>query len=109
MDLRSFSFGLVNPDGSVYFLFITDVNKYKNNCEVFGYDIMLQKFAYQYNTHEIGVDTSDSDAADKLARILSDMNIGMTLMKMNPYGTGFQEMKYNNSTGKITEVECRVL
>jgi len=109
MDLGSFSFGLVNPDGSVYYLFITDVAKYKNNCELFGPELLIRRLDQSYVDNRINLNTSDSNAAKKLAKILKDMDIGMTLMKMNSFGTGFKEMKYNGSTGKVTEVECRTL
>ena len=104
--LPSFSFGLVTSEG-VYFLFVHDINKYVTFWNLWG-ESGINKIDYEYEQLKISTNTSDSKSAEGLLKVLKKLDLGMTLMKMKPNGTGFVEMNLK-TFGGVKEVECRTL
>jgi len=102
-----FSFGVVTPDGNVYFLFVNDIDKYITFWDAWG-ETGINKIDYEYEKRKIDTNTSDSKSAEGLLKVLKELDLGMTLMKMNDHGTGFKEMSLK-PFGGVKEVECRIL
>lgn len=100
-DPETFFLGLVTSDG-VYFLSITDLDKFKALVARYSHNAVARGLFIKYYNHY----KDPSNKIDWFAKFLSEMNTGMTLTTT---GKDFKDVKtkeYNPNTKKITTKDC---
>lgn len=103
-NLNSFSLGLVTSDG-VYFLFVTDVEKYMAFGKMYSPKTNFHVFTDIYENYGITIDTDALTAMNNLFKFLEASNSGLSILKESSDGKSYERVT-NGIKGDVITLKC---